>query len=92
MEKQSPSPMHRMPTRREGNGMSRPRRGEEGVHAEGQPLAWEIRALTREEDFHMGKGDEEMGDEVYLKEYDKHNRSQVSMEKGKTRIDSVAWN
>lgn len=41
-----------------------------------------------------GKGDEEMGDEVYLKEYGKHKRSQVSMEKGETRINSVAlaWN
>ena len=54
MEKQSPSTKHRIPIRREGYGMSGPRRGEEGVHAEGQPLAWEIRAQTREEDFHMG--------------------------------------
>lgn len=52
MEKQSPSTMPRMPIRREGHGMSGPRRGEEGVHAEGQPLAWELRAQTREEDVH----------------------------------------
>lgn len=44
-------------------GVSEPSRGKEAVHAEGQPLAWGLRAQIGEEGFLVeGKGMKDMGD------------------------------
>lgn len=38
---------------------------------------------------HGGKGDEGMEDELYLREYNKHNRSQFLWKRGK--LESILW-